>query len=57
MVARPPLRVIVEPMRLEDVPAVHAIELASFPVPWPPHAYRSELGSYYGDGGEGWRAP
>jgi ribosomal-protein-alanine N-acetyltransferase len=45
MVARPPLRLIVEPMRLEDVPAVHAIELASFPVPWPPHAYRSELES------------
>ena len=45
MVARPPLRLIVEPMRLEDLPAVHAIELASFTIPWPPHSYRSELES------------
>ena len=45
MVARPPLRVLVEPMRLEDLSAVHAIEVASFPVPWPPHAYRAELES------------
>jgi [ribosomal protein S18]-alanine N-acetyltransferase len=35
----------VEPMRLDDLPAVHAIELASFSAPWPPHAYRSELES------------
>jgi [ribosomal protein S18]-alanine N-acetyltransferase len=45
MVARPPLRLIVEPMRLDDLPAVHDIELASFTAPWPPHAYRSELES------------
>jgi ribosomal-protein-alanine N-acetyltransferase len=45
MVARPPLRLIVEPMRLDDLPAVHSIELASFTAPWPPHAYRSELES------------
>jgi [ribosomal protein S18]-alanine N-acetyltransferase len=45
MVARPPLRLIVEPMRLDDLAAVHAIELASFSAPWPPHAYRSELES------------
>ena len=32
-------------MRLEDLTAVHAIELASFAAPWPPHAYRSELES------------
>jgi [ribosomal protein S18]-alanine N-acetyltransferase len=32
-------------MRLEDLPAVHAIEEASFTAPWPPHAYRSELES------------
>ena len=43
MVARPPLRVLVEPMRLEDVPAVHRIESASFPVPWPDYAFRQEL--------------
>lgn len=45
MVARPPVRLVVEPMRLEDLPAVHTIELASFTSPWPPNAYRSELES------------
>ena len=45
MVARPPVRVMIEPMRLDDLPAVHAIEEASFPVPWPPHAFRNELES------------
>ena len=45
MVARPPVRVVIEPMRLEDLPAVHAIEQASFTSPWPPHAYQSELES------------
>ena len=30
-------------MRVEDLPAVQAIEQASFTTPWPPHAYRSEL--------------
>jgi ribosomal-protein-alanine N-acetyltransferase len=45
MVARPPLRLVVEPMRLDDLPAVHAIEQASFSAPWPPNAYRSELES------------
>jgi ribosomal-protein-alanine N-acetyltransferase len=43
MVARPPLKVRVEPMRLEDVPAVHKIEAASFPTPWPDYAFRQEL--------------
>jgi len=43
MVTRPPLRLLVEPMRSEDIPAVHAIESASFPTPWPPHAFRQEL--------------
>ena len=43
MVARPPVRVIVEPMRADDIPAVHAIESASFPTPWPPYAFRQEL--------------
>ena len=43
MVARPPVRVVIEPMGLDDLPAVHAIEQASFTAPWPPHAYRSEL--------------
>jgi ribosomal-protein-alanine N-acetyltransferase len=45
MVARPPLRLVIEPMQPDDLPAVHAIEVASFPTPWPPHAYRSELES------------
>jgi ribosomal-protein-alanine N-acetyltransferase len=26
-----------------DIPAVHAIESASFPTPWPPYAFRQEL--------------
>jgi len=43
MVARPPVMLSVESMRLEDLDAVHAIERASFSTPWPPHAYRSEL--------------
>lgn len=43
MVARPPVRLRVEPMAPEDVPAVHAIETASFPTPWPPYAFRQEL--------------
>ena len=43
MVARPPLRVDIAAMRVEDIPAVHAVELASFPVPWPAYAFRQEL--------------
>ena len=43
MVARPPVRVSIEPMRLEHLPSVHAIEQASFSAPWPANAYRSEL--------------
>ena len=45
MVARPPVRVRIEPMRLEDLPLVHAIERASFNAPWPANTYRSELES------------
>ena len=45
MVARPPVRIVIEPMGLDDLPAVQAIEQASFTAPWPPHAYRSELES------------
>jgi ribosomal-protein-alanine N-acetyltransferase len=43
MVARPPVRLLVEPMSAKDIPAVHAIETASFPTPWPPYAFRQEL--------------
>ena len=43
MVARPPLRLRIDPMQLDDLPAVQAIERASFDVPWPPDAYRNEL--------------
>lgn len=43
MVARPPLRYRVEPMTLDDVSAVHRIEAASFPTPWPDYAFRQEL--------------
>jgi [ribosomal protein S18]-alanine N-acetyltransferase len=43
VVARPPVRISVEPMTLDDLRAVHAIERASFSVPWPDDAYRNEL--------------
>jgi [ribosomal protein S18]-alanine N-acetyltransferase len=43
MVARPPLKLRIEPMTLDDLPAVHEVERASFDVPWPPDAYRNEL--------------
>ena len=43
MVARPPVGSAIEPMRLEDLAVVHAIERASFAAPWPANAYRSEL--------------
>jgi len=43
MVARPPLRMTIEAMRLEDLEEVQRIEQASFSTPWPSNAYRSEL--------------
>jgi len=43
MVARPPVKLVIEPMALADLDAVHRIELASFSSPWPANAYRSEL--------------
>jgi ribosomal-protein-alanine N-acetyltransferase len=39
------VKLVIEPMRFDDVDAVQAIERASFTTPWPPHAYRSELES------------
>ena len=45
MVARPPLKVTIEAMRLEDLAEVERIEQASFTTPWPENAYRSELTS------------
>ncbi len=43
MVASPPRSLRIEAMRLDDIPAVQAIERASFTTPWPPQAYRAEL--------------
>ena len=43
MVARPPVRLRIGPMTFADLPEVHRIERASFSVPWPDEAYRSEL--------------
>ena len=43
MVARPPVRFVIGPMTLADLPAVHDIEHASFTTPWPDDAYRSEI--------------
>jgi ribosomal-protein-alanine N-acetyltransferase len=37
------VRLVIEPMQLDDLPAIQAIEEASFTTPWPPDAYRSEL--------------
>jgi [ribosomal protein S18]-alanine N-acetyltransferase len=45
MVARPPLSVVVEPMTIDDLAAVHEIERSSFTTPWPAHAYRTEIES------------
>lgn len=45
MVARPPVRIRIETMRLEDLDPVHVIERASFNAPWPANAYRTELES------------
>ena len=36
-------RVVVDPMRLEDVGAVHEIERLSFRTPWPAYAFEQEL--------------
>lgn len=43
MVARPSVRVRIEPMTIADIPDVHDIERASFPIPWPAYAFRQEL--------------
>jgi ribosomal-protein-alanine N-acetyltransferase len=43
MVARPPLKLSIEPMALDDVPDVHRIEAASFPTPWPDYAFKQEI--------------
>ncbi len=43
MVARPPVKVVIEPMRVDDLATVHEIERLSFTTPWPAHAYRTEL--------------
>jgi ribosomal-protein-alanine N-acetyltransferase len=37
------LTYVVEPMQIEDIPEVTAIERQSFTTPWPVHAYRREL--------------
>jgi ribosomal-protein-alanine N-acetyltransferase len=36
-------KLLLSPMREEDIPAVRAIELAVFPTPWPGSAYQREL--------------
>ena len=43
MVARSPVKLSIEPMTFDDLPAVQAIERASFTTPWPTHAYQAEL--------------
>ena len=43
MVARPPVKLVIDGMRLEDLDEVQGIEETSFSTPWPANAYRSEL--------------
>lgn len=43
MVARPPLRIRIDPMTVADIAEVHDIESSSFPIPWPIYAFRQEL--------------
>ena len=43
MVARPPVMIVVERMKVEDLPAIHVIERESFSAIWPAHAYQHEL--------------
>jgi ribosomal-protein-alanine N-acetyltransferase len=43
MVARPPVRIVIDRMTQADLAAVQAIEKASFTTPWPSYAYRNEL--------------
>jgi ribosomal-protein-alanine N-acetyltransferase len=45
MVARPPVAIVLDRMKVDDLPAVHEIERESFSTPWPAHAYRQELES------------
>ncbi len=35
--------VVIEDMRVEDIPAVQIVENSSFPLPWPANAFRHEL--------------
>ncbi len=39
------MTVVIEPMRVDDIAAVHDIERASFSAPWPTYAFRQELES------------
>jgi ribosomal-protein-alanine N-acetyltransferase len=43
VVARPPLKVRIDRMTVDDLPAVQEIERVSFLTPWPSQAYRSEI--------------
>jgi ribosomal-protein-alanine N-acetyltransferase len=43
MVARPPVAIVLDRMKVDDLPAVYEIERESFSTPWPAHAYRQEL--------------
>jgi [ribosomal protein S18]-alanine N-acetyltransferase len=45
VVAQPPVILRIEPMTVDDLPAVQAIERASFTSPWPPESYRNDLES------------
>src|SRR5690625_4760235 len=39
----PPMTVVIDPMRVRDIPAILEIERLSFPTPWSRGAFLSEL--------------
>ncbi|HEY8291978.1 MAG TPA: ribosomal-protein-alanine N-acetyltransferase, partial [Thermomicrobiales bacterium] len=40
---------VIEPMTIEDLAEVHAVEVQSVPTPWPISAYRRELSNPQGN--------
>jgi [ribosomal protein S18]-alanine N-acetyltransferase len=43
MTSNPPNDLVLRPMRLEDIPQVHALDVLSFSLPWPENSYQYEL--------------
>jgi len=43
VVARPPVKLSIDPMTFDDLPAVQASRACQLHTPWPTHAYQAEL--------------